>query len=789
MLVTGILALLIVLGAVADPVGFFALYGDPGRPLPVTRWQAAPLLVYVPLLLVGTAWTIHTFGRLARRERFATVWAGIVLSTPVAKFAMSLVATAPDLDPADLLWGTSFTVPKAALWALLPAAASLVGRPVETDTVLEPRTAWSVAASVTALVAVSGPWVAAHWSADLPVGAPSLSPRSGPLGLAAGLAVLFVVLARTQTTFARRARNRTGLFLSGWLAALWAGAALGLVQTAAIVLADGFGSVLQTPTALYLRISEGVSAGAAFGWAAGLAALAMDRRDHIAQTLPPHRPLATATATAWAVLAGAAVVTAGGTSSAAAPPAGHVTGDVLLLSAVRGDRPRIIDAAGRQVLLRGVNVNQLVDFHAPRPGVPVTRPLTEDDYRQMAGLGFNVVRLGLSWSKIEPSPGRYDQSYLARADQAVAWAREQGIYTVLDLHQDGWSNQPTPPGASCPPGTSSMDGYDGAPVWATRADGAPRCQFTGRDISPAGDRAFTNFYYDRDGVQTRLVKTWGMLAARYGGDPSVAGYDPLNEPGFGEQAPITSTLLLGRFYDRVLREIRARESRPHLFFFEPSIFWSGTGFDAIPRGSFSNDPNLVFAPHLYGESITMDASLGLPPVTTIEHGFTLAARAAKDIPVWSGEWGYWGEALSVRAKVRRYSEQEDAHLIGGAFWVWKQACGDPQNGIGPVGNGFNKVDCTSGRDLPRDPVAVEELSRAYPRTVPGSLRSLSTPTARTLRLTGEATEGGCGLDVWVPGDSRPMSDGDNVSGLAARKVPGGWRLTGCTTGRYHLSVG
>ncbi|MDL4776344.1 cellulase family glycosylhydrolase [Actinomadura xylanilytica] len=787
MYVTGVLALLIVIGAVADPVGFFALYGDPGDFLPVTRWQAAPLLVYVPLLLAGTAWTARSFGRLGRRDRFAVVWAGIVLSALVAKFAMSLVATAPHLDPADLLWATSFTVPKAALWALLPAAASLVGRPVESDATVETGTAWPVAASVTALVAATGPWVAARWSADLPDGAPSLSPEAGPLALAAGLAVLFVALTRAQTTFARRARNRTGLFLGGWLATLWAGAALGLVQTAAIVLADGFGSVLQTPAALYLRISEGVSLGAAFGWAAGLAALALSRREHAMGAVPPPRLLAAATA--WTVLAVGAVVAATGSSAATTAPAGRTTGDVLPLSAVRGDRPRIVDAAGRQVLLRGVNVNQLVDFHAPRPGVPATRPLTEDDYRQMAGLGFNVVRLALSWSKIEPSPGRYDQGYLARADQAIGWAREHGLYTVLDLHQDGWNNQPTPPGASCPPGTSPMDGYDGAPAWATRADGAPRCQFTGRDISPAGDRAFTNFYYDRDGVQARLVKTWGMLAARYGGDPSIAGYDPLNEPGFGEQAPITSTLLLGRFYDRVLREIRARESRPHLFFFEPSIFWSGTGFDALPRGSFRNDPNLVFAPHLYGESITMDASLGLPPVTTIEHGFTLAARTAKDIPVWSGEWGFWGDAATVRAKVRRYSEQEDAHRIGGAFWVWKQACGDPQNGIGPIGNGFNKVDCATGKDLPRDPVAVEELSRAYPRAVPGRLRSLSTPTARTLRLTGEAARGGCDLDVWVPGDARPMPDGENVSGLTVRQVPGGWRLTGCATGRYRLTVG
>ncbi|MQY06473.1 cellulase family glycosylhydrolase [Actinomadura macrotermitis] len=781
-LVTGTLAVLIVAGALADPVGFFALYGNPGRFLPATRWQAAPLAVYVPLLLAGTAWTARTFGGLPRRQRFATVWGGIVLSALVAKTAMALVATVPSLHLADVVWATSYTVPKAALFALLPAAASLLGRAPAPEPAPSAQAAWPVAGVVTVAVAATGPWVASHWSQDLPQGVPSVAPQAGPLGLAAGLAVLFLALARTQATFGRRARNASQAFAGAWLATLWAGAALGLVQTAVLCAMDGFGGPLQTPAALYVRVCEGVALGVMFGWIAGLVAT---RRT---ASLRSHTRMRRTAAGVAAVVTVGAVVTAGGASGAAAVPSGQAGGGLSPLRAVRGDRPRIVDAAGRQVLLRGVNVNQLVDFYTEDPKVPSTRPLTEDDFRQMAGLGFNVVRLGMSWSKVEPSPGRYDPSYLARVDQAVAWAAKYDMYTVLDMHQDGWNNQPTPAGTSCPPGTSKMSGYDGAPAWATHADGAPRCQFTGRDISPASDRAFTNFYYDRDGVQTHLVKAWAMLAARYGGDPSIAGFDPLNEPGFGEQAPITSTLLLGRFYDRVLRAVRAAESRPHLFFFEPSIFWSGTGFDAIPRGAFRGDPDLVFAPHLYAESITMDASLGLPPATTIEHGFTQALRAAGDIPVWNGEWGYWGEKPTVQARTRRYTAQEDEHRIGGAFWVWKQACGDPQNGHGPIGGGFNSVECATGKDLPRDPVAAEELSRAYPRAVPGSLTSLSTPSARRLLLAGTAGKGDCTVDVWVPGDTRPTLTGGGVTALTARKTPGGWRVSGCAAGRYRLTI-
>lgn len=804
--VIGAVVALLLAGALIDPVGFFALLGMPGRVMPATRWQAVPLVIYVPLLLLGTAWVAVCFGHLRRRARFATVWAGFVLAAVFAKAVMSLAATAPELNVADLLWATSFTVPKAALYALVPAAVTLPVRTGErADGDPAHRAHWPIAAIAVLLVAATAPWAASHWSQDLPDGLPSVSPRGGAAGLLAGLAVLFLALARTQRTFARRSRTAAGAFLGGWLAAMWAGIVLGAVQAAGLVIMDGPGAPLQTPAALWVRLGEGASLGIAVGWVPGLLALLATRGTlgrPVRRAVPSTALLTVivvAVVAVAAAFAGPESAPAARVPAAAEPVAADRGTELSPLRVVRGARPRIVDAEGRQVLLRGVNVNQLVDFYAPRPHVPATVPLTENDFAQMAELGLNVVRLGVSWSRIEPGPGRYDEGYLRQIDQAVAWAKRHGLYTVLDVHQDGWSNAPTPDGASCPLGTSPMDGYDGAPAWATKGDGAPRCQFTGRDISPEGDRAFTNFYYDRDGVQDRLVKVWGMLAGRFGTDPAVAGFDPLNEPGFGEQAPLTSTLLLGRFYDRVLREVRAAEARPHILFVEPSIFWSGTGFDAIPRGSHRTDPDVVFAPHLYGESITMDASLGLPVMTSVEHGFVLARRAARDLPVWSGEWGFWGEEGSVAERLRRYARQEDANVIGGAFWVWKQACGDPQNGIAATGNGLNNVDCATGRHLPRDAVAVQELSRAYPRAAPGVITSLrSIPGGvpgekaagpREFTLTGKASASGCTLDVWVPGEARPAPRGTGIDRIEVRRTDGGWRVTGCARGSYRLTIG
>jgi hypothetical protein len=453
---------------------------------------------------------------------------------------------------------------------------------------------------------------------------------------------------------------------------------------------------------------------------------------------------------------------------------------------LRADDGRISDGYGNTVLLRGVNVNQLVDFYQPRPEVPATEPLTEADFAQIASYGFNVVRLGLSWSALEPQRGELDQTYLQRIDQAVRWAGDHGIYVVLDMHQDAWSKEPTPPGTDCRPGTDPMWGYDGAPAWATIADGTPRCQFTGRDISPAGDRAFQHFFQNTDEVRDALVHVWGELAAQFAGNPVIAGYDLLNEPGFGEQAPLTTSQRLGEYQADAIGAIRAAGAS-QIVFVEPSILWSGLGFDTGPYPGFTDDHNIVFSPHLYAESITMDPSLGLPTIVSTERQFVLAQRvaAASRAPLWSGEYGYWGTPEQIQGHIERYAAAEDAHALGSAYWVWKQACGDPQNGISKVSYALVPQDCSTGGEAPRNTALLDVLSRAYPRSAPGRIEHLKA-TGPAMSLTGSGS--GCGLDVWIPGDARPTMSSNGIRRLELTQVPGGWQVVGCTAGEYRLQT-
>ncbi|MBT8482338.1 MAG: cellulase family glycosylhydrolase, partial [Myxococcales bacterium] len=90
---------------------------------------------------------------------------------------------------------------------------------------------------------------------------------------------------------------------------------------------------------------------------------------------------------------------------------------------------RIVDASGREVLLRGVNVNAHVEYWQYDPELFTTYPFTEEDADMIAAMGWNMVRLLLSWSRVEPSPGEYDEAYLDEIADSIAMLRERSVYT------------------------------------------------------------------------------------------------------------------------------------------------------------------------------------------------------------------------------------------------------------------------------------------------------------------------------------------------------------------------
>ena len=484
-----------------------------------------------------------------------------------------------------------------------------------------------------------------------------------------------------------------------------------------------------------------------------------------------------------------------GSTATTAATAGSPT-TLRALHAIRGTNARIVDDQGRQVLLRGVNVNSLGDYFQANPQYATTVPVTDADWTAMAAHGFDVVRLLVSWSRLEPTRGKIDQAYVAQIHAAVDAAARHGIYSVIDLHQDAWGKYvASPPGVVCPSGAQPGIGWDGAPKWATITDGADTCAPAGvRELAPAVMHAFDHFYADTDGIQTELVKTWASVAKSFAGDPAVAGYDLFNEPNWGSDVA-SSGAKLGAFYQRAITAIRAAENAgggfSHIVFFEPVVVFPSAG--TLPPASEVTDPNLVFAPHNYHGSIDPG---------TVEQGFAddLAAAKSYGTTMWIGEFGWFGTDAAATAGVTAFAAAQDTAMVGGTWWQWRQACGDPHSVGKRDGQPASQIiefdvnGCPGDKDLGPVPQWSPILSRAYPRSAPGRLTSLrSDPATARLSLSGDGTDGQAGarLVVWVPGrGTHPAVGGQGIDHLTWQTVRGGWLVSaGVCRGGYTLTVG
>lgn len=466
------------------------------------------------------------------------------------------------------------------------------------------------------------------------------------------------------------------------------------------------------------------------------------------------------------------------------------------LKATHGAKARVVNDRGAQVLLRGVNVNQLGEYYQANPTLDPTIPLTRDDFRDIARTGFNSVRLVVSWSRLEPTPGAYDTDYVAQVREAVEWAAAYDLYVVLDMHQDAYGLAvDTPLDVSCPAGTHPNNGWDGAPAWATITDGESTCTSGERELAPAVTHAWQNFYDDTDGVQTHLVETWGRLARDFATDTTVAGFDLLNEPGFGLDPVNNPRSDLGDFYGRAIAAIRAGERAgggfSHVVFWEPSVLWSAGADHSVPAPGFTKDRNLVFAPHVYAESLSWES---------IPTGFNIAAYVASQhgVPFWSGEWGFFPDQPAEAAdKIERYAAAEDAYAVGGAWWSWKQACGDPHvvNRPGgdpqPVSPSLNRYTCPDQTMSAPDPAFGDVLSRPAPRAVPGTITQLvSNGRTGTFELRGRRGDAQrCGLRVFVPerfDGFRVRAEG--ITRLETRRRQGNVVLRGCVADTFRLTI-
>ena len=193
-----------------------------------------------------------------------------------------------------------------------------------------------------------------------------------------------------------------------------------------------------------------------------------------------------------------------------------------------------LDPMGRELTLHGINVVN------KNPETGYLGHVSREDFIKFRQWGFNVVRLGIIWDGLEPEPGKYNEEYLKGIDEIIQLAEEQNIYVYLDMHQDLYSKIFS----------------DGAPEWATLTDSLPHQ--TGEIwsdsylMSPAVQRAFDNFWLNKKasdgiGIKDHYLNLWKHIAERYKNNPTVIGYDIMNEPFMGSAVNQLMPLMAGTY--------------------------------------------------------------------------------------------------------------------------------------------------------------------------------------------------------------------------------------------------
>ncbi|MEA1877646.1 MAG: cellulase family glycosylhydrolase [Bacteroidota bacterium] len=376
------------------------------------------------------------------------------------------------------------------------------------------------------------------------------------------------------------------------------------------------------------------------------------------------------------------------------------------------DNTWFIDPAGREILFHGVNVI------CKDPRKNYLTQLTQAELEDLASYGFNVIRLGIIWSGIEPEPGLYDEKYLLQIDQLVNWATDAGLYVLLDMHQDLYGQKFS----------------DGAPDWASLDQGLPH--FHGAVwsdsymISPAVQACFDNFWDnalapDELGVQDHYVNMWKMLAERYKDDQGIIGFDLMNEPFMGSQAqqvmplmiqayahqlmdmesawkegsledkmqelaarwadeherleilrtlenpslyapviessgPLCQTFesdILNPFYQKLRDSIRAVNAY-HILFLEHNYF-ANTGIPSaieIPLNeNGEKDPLVAYAAHGY-DLVTDTKEVGSPSSARVDFIFRRIKKKADElnVPLLVGEWGAYGGDHPIYAETSAF---------------------------------------------------------------------------------------------------------------------------------------
>jgi endoglucanase len=238
--------------------------------------------------------------------------------------------------------------------------------------------------------------------------------------------------------------------------------------------------------------------------------------------------------------------------------------------------------------------------------------ITREDIKFIKQSGFNSVRVPFSYRLFisDTAPAKLEGEGYQLLDDVVAWCKQEKLYLILDMH--------------AAPGGQTGDNIDDS--W-----GYP-------------------FLFESSESQDLIVNIWRKLAARYRSEPTVIGFDLLNEPIAHYFDAATLNPKLEPLYRRIVAGIR--EVNKNQIIFLGGAQWD-TNFKVFGPPF---DAKLVYSFHKYW----MDVNKG-----AIQE--YLDFRNKYNVPIWMGESGE-----NTDEWINSFRTLLDTNNIGWCFWSYKR---------------------------------------------------------------------------------------------------------------------
>ncbi len=238
--------------------------------------------------------------------------------------------------------------------------------------------------------------------------------------------------------------------------------------------------------------------------------------------------------------------------------------------------------------------------------------IARDDIAFIRKAGFNSIRVPFNYRLLTPEefPGVWLDSGFGLLDRVINWSTQEGLYVILDMH--------------CAPGGQTGSNIDDS--W-----GYP-------------------WLYESPESQQRVAEVWRRIAERYSDNPTVLGYDLMNEP-----LPNWPEL---RKYDPMLEPIlkritsAIREVDPNHIVILEGVDWDSSLRNFGPPF----DSKSIYSFHKYWTSVTQES---IQPF--------LDFRDKYDVPIWLGESGE-----NTNQWITDLVQLAERNDIGWSFWPYKK---------------------------------------------------------------------------------------------------------------------